>query len=178
VLITLLAIEGVTIVELRPLLTVHLFVGLALIPPIGLKLATTGYRFARYYTGSPRYRRKGPPHAVLRAIAPVVVVSSVAVLASGVWLLLAGPSSRDTVLPIHKVSFIVWLAFTGVHLLGHLRELPPAIAADYGRPGRADGRAGRRLALAVALVAGVALALLLVPHYAPWQHEFGLHRHG
>lgn len=178
VLIALLAIEGVTIVELRPLLTVHLFVGLALIPPIGLKLASTGYRFARYYTGSPRYRRKGPPHAVLRAIAPVVVVSSVAVLASGVWLLLAGPSSRDTALPVHKVSFIVWLAFTGVHVLGHLSGLPPAIAADYGRPGRADGRAGRRLALAVALVAGVALALLLVPRYAPWQHEFGLHRHG
>jgi hypothetical protein len=179
VLIVLLAVEGVTIVELRPLLTVHLFVGLALIPPIGLKLASTGYRFVRYYGGSLRYRRKGPPPAVLRAIAPVVVVSSVAVLTSGVWLLLAGPHSRDTVLPIHKVSFIVWGAFTGVHVLGHLTGLPAA-AADYGQrtgPTGGEGRLARRVALLLALAAGVALALLLAPHYAPWQHDFRPHGH-
>jgi hypothetical protein len=176
VLIALLAVEGVTIVQMRPLLTVHLFVGLALIPPIGLKLASTGYRFVRYYGGSLRYRRKGPPAAVLRAIAPVVVVSSVAVLASGVWLLLAGPHSRDTVLPIHKVSFIVWLGFTGVHVLGHLTGLPAA-AADYGQPGGGEGRFARRAALLVALAAGVALALILAPHYAPWQHNVRLDAH-
>jgi hypothetical protein len=181
VLIVLLAVEGVTIVTLRPLISVHLFVGLALIPPIGLKLASTGYRFARYYSGNLRYRRKGPPPMLLRAIAPAVVVSSVLVLASGVWLLLAGPRSRDTVLPIHKVSFIVWLAFTGLHILGHLRILPSALAAEYGRArphvARGQGRAGRQLALAVALVAGIALALLLVPHFAPWQHDVGSHHH-
>jgi hypothetical protein len=37
-------------------------------------------------------------------------------MASGIWLLFAGPSSRDTVLPIHKVSFIVWVAFTAANL--------------------------------------------------------------
>lgn len=177
VLIALLAVEGVTIIEMRPLLTVHLFVGLALIPPIGLKLASTGYRFVRYYGGSLRYRRKGPPPVLLRAIAPVVVVTSITVLASGVWLLLAGPHSRDTVLPIHKVSFIVWGVFTGVHVLGHLTGLPSAAAADYGHPAGGDGRFARRLALLLALAAGVALALLLAPHYAPWQHNFRLHAH-
>jgi hypothetical protein len=181
VLLVLLAVEGVTIVVLRPLISVHLFVGLVLIPPIGLKMASTGYRFARYYTGNRRYRRKGPPPALLRAIAPVVVVSSVAVLASGVWLLLAGPRSRDTVLPIHKVSFIVWLAFTGLHILGHLTSLPSALAAEYGRGdlhlARGPGRAGRQLALAGALVGGVALALVLVPHYGPWQHAIRFHHH-
>lgn len=176
VLMALLAVEGVTIIEMRPLLTVHLFVGLALIPPIGLKLASTGYRFVRYYGGNLRYRRKGPPPAVLRAIAPIVVVTSVTVFASGVWLLLAGPHSRDTVLPIHKVSFIVWGVFTGIHVLGHLTGLPAA-AADYGRPAGGDGRFGRREALLLALAAGVALALLLAPHYAPWQHNFRLHAH-
>jgi hypothetical protein len=181
VLIVLLAVEGVTIVTLRPLISVHLFVGLALIPPVGLKMASTGYRFARYYTGNLRYRRKGPPPMLLRAIAPVVVVSSILVLASGVWLLLAGPRARDAVLPIHKVSFIVWVAFTGVHILGHLTKLPSALATEYGRGpphlARGEGRVGRQLALAFALVAGVALALLLVPHFAPWQHDVRFHHH-
>ncbi len=172
VLVALLAVEGVTIVALGPLVSVHLFVGLALIPPIGLKLASTGYRFARYYTNSPRYRRRGPPPPLLRAIAPIVVLTSVVVLASGVWLLLAGPSSRDAVLPIHKVSFIVWLAFTGVHVLGHVLRLPPTLSAEYGRGARAPGWAVRQATLGVALVAGIGLAAALVPHYAAWQQWF------
>src|SRR4051794_20286826 len=106
VLFVLLAVEGVTIVWLRPFLAVHLFVGLLLIPPVALKLASTGCRFARYYTRNPSYRRRGPPPALLRWTAPGVVASTLVVLASGVWMLLAGPRSRDTLLPFHKVGFI------------------------------------------------------------------------
>ena len=61
-LLVLLAVEGVTILFLRPLLSVHIFVGMLLIPPVALKLGSTGYRFVRYYqrrraTTSPRGRR-------------------------------------------------------------------------------------------------------------------------
>jgi hypothetical protein len=42
------------------LLTAHVFIGFALVPPTALKVGTTVYRFARYYAGSPAYRRKGP----------------------------------------------------------------------------------------------------------------------
>ena len=63
VLLVLLAVIGVTILRLRSLLWVHLFVGMLLIGPIALKMASTGYRFVRYYTANPRYRRKGPPPA-------------------------------------------------------------------------------------------------------------------
>ncbi len=42
------------------LLVAHMFIGLVLIPPVLLKLGSTGYRFARYYTGAPAYRAKGP----------------------------------------------------------------------------------------------------------------------
>jgi hypothetical protein len=73
VLMVLLAVIGVTLLRLRALTSVHLFVGLLLIPPILLKLASTGYRFARYYTSSPSYRRRGAPPALLRLSAPVVV---------------------------------------------------------------------------------------------------------
>src|SRR5439155_1712802 len=77
VLAALLLVEGVTILFLRPLLPVHIFVGMLLIPPVALKLASTGYRFVRYYTGKPEYVRLGPPHIVLRALAPLLVAATV-----------------------------------------------------------------------------------------------------
>jgi hypothetical protein len=181
VLIALLAVIGVTILRLRPLLSVHLFVGVLLIPPVMLKMASTGYRFMRYYTANPRYRRKGPPAAPLRIIAPMVISSTFAVLATGVILLFLGPSSRDTWLPIHKISFFVWVAFTGLHVLGHLAELPGALRADYGASsslsGDVTGRSGRVLALSAALVAGVILAILVIPELGAWLHSSNIFHH-
>ncbi|MFI4984417.1 MAG: hypothetical protein ACHP93_03415 [Solirubrobacterales bacterium] len=180
VLIGLLAVIGVTIISLRPLLSVHLFVGILLIGPVVLKMGTTGYRFVRYYTGDPSYRRKGAPAPMLRLmIAPVVVVSTVVVLASGVALLLVGPHPRGALLPIHKVSFFIWVAFTALHVLAHLPALPRALRADYGASGpwrdQIGGRSGRVLSLAGALTAGALLAILLIPQFAPWLAARGLH---
>jgi hypothetical protein len=180
-LIVLLAVIGVTIIRLGPLLSVHLFVGMLLIGPVALKLASTGYRFLRYYTASPRYRRKGPPPAALRLIAPIVVISTLTVFASGVVLLFAGPSSRDTLLPIHKVSFFIWVAFTALHVLAHLPKISQALRADYGRSaelsGDVTGRAGRTLSLTGALVGGVVLAVLVIPEFGPWLHASGAFHH-
>jgi len=180
VLIALLAVIGVTIISLRPLLSVHLFVGILLIGPVVLKLGSTGYRFVRYYTGNPTYRRKGAPPQLQRLIiAPVVVVSTVVVLASGVALLLVGPQSRGTLLSIHKVSFFIWVAFTALHVLVHLPALPRALRADYGASGpwrdEIGGRSGRVLSLAGALTAGVVLAILLIPQFAPWLSAHSFH---
>jgi hypothetical protein len=178
VLILLLAVIGVTIIRLGQLLSVHLFVGVLLIGPLLLKLASTGYRFVRYYTANPRYRRKGPPPLPLRLIAPIVVLSTLVVFASGVALLFIGPSSRGTLLPIHKLSFFVWVAFTAVHVLAHLPTVLGSLRADYVRPERssglggsrsgANGRAGRVLSLASALTLGLVLALLTLPQFGPW----------
>ena len=129
-----------TIVRIGQLLWLHLFLGMLLIGPVLLKLASTGYRFARYYTANPAYRRKGPPATPMRLLAPLVVLSTVVVFGSGVALLFAGPSSRGTLFPIHKLSFFAWLAFTGVHVLGHLADLPAPLRADYG--GAGEGLAG------------------------------------
>jgi hypothetical protein len=181
ILIVLLAVIGVTIISLSQLLWVHLFVGLLLIGPLALKLLSTGYRFVRYYGGNAAYRRVGPPPAVLRVIAPMVVLTTVVVFASGVALLFAGPQSRDTLLPIHKVSFFVWLAFTAIHVLGHLPAIPAALRADYGRPAEwshdVTGRAGRAMSLASALVAGLVLAVLLIPQFSPWLHAYNSFHH-
>lgn len=131
ILLVLLAILGVTILRIGQLLSVHMFVGMLLIGPVALKVASTGYRFARYYTLDPSYREAGPPAPALRLIAPLVVISTVAVFATGVALLLAGPSSRDLLVPLHKASFIVWIAFTAIHVIGHIAEVPGAISLRY-----------------------------------------------
>jgi hypothetical protein len=185
-LLVLLAVIGVTIVRIGQLLSVHLFVGMLLIPPVLLKFSSTGYRFVRYYTGNSRYREEGPPEWPLRIIAPMVVLSTLVVFVSGVVLLFVGPSARATWFPIHKDSFFVWVAFMAVHVLGHLPAIPWLLRADYSRyaayddedlGGDVTGRAGRTLALSGALVAGVVLAILVIPEFGPWLHGTGLLHH-
>ncbi len=118
----------------------------------------------------------------MRLLAPLVVISTVVVFGSGVALLLAGPGSRSTLFPIHKLSFFAWLALTGLHVLGHLADLPAPLRADYGPNAgswiRVPGRDGRVLSLAGMLVAGLVLAVLVIPEFEPWVNGFhGFHHH-
>jgi hypothetical protein len=69
VLIVLFAVEGLTVLSLSTLLSWHVFIGVALIPPVLLKLGSTGYRFVRYYAKSEAYVRKGSPPLPLRVSA-------------------------------------------------------------------------------------------------------------
>jgi hypothetical protein len=183
VLLVALAVIGLTILRIGQLISVHLFVGLLLLGPVALKMASTGYRFIRYYTGSVIYREKGPPEPLMRAIAPVVVVTTVLVFVSGLVLLFLGPRDRGVWFSIHKVGFIVWLVFTAVHVLGHLTRLPGQLRAtdpDVGvLSGASPGSAGRSIALAGALVAGLVLALVLLPQFGAWTGNgaFPHHRH-
>jgi len=183
VLIVLLAVIGVTILRIGQLISVHLFVGLLLIGPVLLKLGSTGYRFARYYTHNPAYRRVGPPVTLLRLIAPMVVLSTVLVFASGLVLLFDGPSDRGQWGLIHKVSFIVWAVFTSLHVLGHLPSLPASLRAvpraKPDLPGSETGAAGRWIAIVGALVGGLVLAIVLIPDFAAWTaHGSAFHHHG
>jgi hypothetical protein len=185
ILILLLAILGITILRIGQLISVHLFVGLLLLGPLVLKLASTGYRFARYYVHNPAYRKKGPPETAMRLIAPLVVLSTLVVFASGIALMFAGPSGRGQFLLIHKASFVVWGVFTGLHVLGHLRHMPQSLRAGRAT-GRADGdpvvtssggAAGRWITLGGALVAGLVLAIVLIPQFAPWTAAGALLHH-
>lgn len=181
VLIVLLAVLGITILRIGQLISVHLFVGLLLLGPLAIKMASTGYRFVRYYAGSSAYRKKGPPEPTMRLIAPIVVVSTVIVFMSGILLMFAGPSGRNELLLIHKASFIVWLLFTAVHVLGHLPRmahlLRPAGAIAISS-WRSPGDAGRWIVLAGGLVGGLVLAIALIPQFAPWTtHSVLMHHH-
>ncbi|QUW78381.1 hypothetical protein SMIR_03860 [Streptomyces mirabilis] len=174
VLLVLFAVEGVTILFLGQLLTLHFFIGLLLTGPVCLKIGSTGYRFFRYYTGAPAYRRKGPPAPLLRVLGPLVVATSVAVLGTGVTLALLGPDTGPvSVLLLHKASFICWIAVTVVHVLAYVWRLPRLIGADLRRrPARhgivAPWRAGRWSLLAVALGAGLVVALAGVHLVSGW----------
>jgi len=182
ILLVLLAVVGVTIVRIGQLLWLHLFVGLVLIGPVTLKLASTGYRFARYYTRDPAYRRKGPPQILLRLIAPIIVLTTVIVFASGIVLLFVGPADRGQLLLIHKVSFIVWVIFTSLHVLMHLPHTPASLRAvrraNPALPGQQTGAAGRWISIAGAIAGGLVLAIVLIPDFATWTaHTALLHHH-
>src|SRR3954451_15996069 len=125
ILLVLLAVEGVTILSIGQLLSFHIVVGLLVIPPVLLKLASTGYRFLRYYAGDRDYVAKGPPHLLMRLLAPLLVVSTLTVLGSGVLLLAFGPGQhRDLLLGVHKASFVVWGVLFGLHFLVYAPRLP------------------------------------------------------
>jgi hypothetical protein len=170
-LLVLLAAEGATIPFIGQLLGPHMFIGLLLIPPIALKMASTGYRFARYYTDDEPYVRKGPPPIFLRVLAPGVVLTTLAVFGTGVALLFAGPPS-NTLIFAHKLSFIAWVALMGLHVLGHLLELPRLASADWRRSGPREARlagAGMRWsALALAIAVGIPLGFLALSLGASW----------
>jgi hypothetical protein len=169
-LLVLLAAEGATIPFIGQLLGPHIFIGMLLIPPVALKLGSTGYRFARYYTGSTAYVKKGPPPTALRLLAPGVVLTTLALLGTGVALLFAGPPS-NTLIFAHKLSFFAWVALMSLHVLGHLLELPKRALPDWRRgspAARVAGAGSRGLALASALLAGVLVAVVSLSVAGPW----------
>jgi hypothetical protein len=172
VLLVLLALEGVTIPFIGPLLGPHVFIGMLLIPPVLLKLGSTGYRFARYYTGAPSYRRKGPPALALRVLAPGVVLTTLALFGTGIALVLAEPEGSDTLGFLHKASFVAWFGLMTIHVLGHLLELPKLALPDWRRHGGREAAlagGGLRIALlGAALLAGLALALATISLAGPW----------
>lgn len=170
VLFVLLAVEGVTILQIRPLLNVHVFVGMLLIPPVLLKIGSTTWRFAKYYLGDPEYRRKGPPHPFLRLLGPVVVVLTLVVLASGVALLLVPSGSRSFLLLLHKASFVIWLMVMAVHVLGHLADTARLAPRDWYRRTRREikGAGLRRWLVAMAVALGLVVGAAMLPQVGPW----------
>ena len=156
-LLLLLAVEGVTILQIGSLLTVHAFVGMLLIPVVGLKVASTGWRMLRYYQRGEEYVLRGPPHIVLRAlIAPVLVLATLVVFGTGVALL-ALDERHGTLVGLHKASFLVWLGAFGLHVLAHVLELRRLWSV------RIPGALLRVTLVAASVVAGVVLATETLP---------------
>ncbi|MEO6414115.1 MAG: hypothetical protein ABIO48_16125 [Pedococcus sp.] len=174
VLLALLAVEGITLVDVRGLITWHIVVGSLLVPPALLKTASTGWRMVRYYAGSRDYRTAGPPPLLLRLLAPLVVASTLALLTTGIVVGVVGPDSARapfwgtpaSLLFLHQASFAVWVGATSLHVLG---RLVPAARIIGGRAASAvDGRALRGLAVLVVLALAVWVATVVLAGSAGW----------
>ena len=174
VLTLLLAAEGITLLRMNSLLGVHMFLGLVLIPPLALKIGSTGYRFARYYTHNRPYVAKGPPALPLRLLAPVLVLSTIGIFVTGVLLLALGHKSDQLVL-LHKASFIVWAGCFGIHFLAYLPRVLTSLMTDW-RGARAEpvpGAGLRAMLIAASIGAGAALAVSLLGAITGWHHGAG-----
>ena len=176
VLLAGFAVEGFTILSLRGLLTLHIFLGMLLIGPVALKISSTVYRFARYYSGAAPYVRKGPPAPLLRVLGPFTILTSLAVLGTGVMLAVTGPG-RGSWLLLHKASFILWFGVMVIHVLAYAWRLPRIL---LGHPEgaarvRLRGELARWLLVGAALAGGLLIALLTIHLATPWDARLGGH---
>lgn len=160
VLLVLFVAECLTLLDLGHWLTLHVFLGMLLLGPACLKIGSTLWRFTRYYTGSAAYVRRGPPAPLQRVTGPFVILTTVAVLGSGIMLIVegGGPGGWRWI-PWHRLAFLVWAFVMIIHLASYLPKLPRMLS------GRADAarrllaaRATRWLLLCGSLAAGLGLA--------------------
>lgn len=189
VLLVLFVAELVTLLDVQGLITWHVALGAVLIPPALAKTASTGWRIARYYTGNGSYRQAGPPPLVLRLLGPLVVLTTLALLASGVVLVVLGQGvSREPLavvlgfrvdwITVHQASFIAWGAATGLHVLGRLVPAVRLVARRSGTDGRVPGSVLRGGVVLLGAAAAVVAAVLLVHADASWHQQlwqFGPH---
>ena len=182
-LLVFIAAELVTLLDVRALIDWHVAIGVLLVPPALLKTAATGWRVLRYYTDSEPYRTAGPPPTLLRVLGPLVVASTLGLLASGVLLIAVGEErgrrtlvsalgQRVDLVTVHQALFIAFAVSTGLHLLA---RTVPTLALTSGRAGRlgdataVPGSGRRLLALAATVGAAVVAVVLLLPLADDWQ---------
>jgi hypothetical protein len=169
-LLVLIVVELVTTARLRTFISAHVFVGMLLAGPLAVKLGSTGYRFARYYTRSPAYVRRGPPYLALRVLGPLLVATTLVVVGSGIGLLVTGPDHAGPLLPLHGFSVLVFIPLMALHLVAHILATPRLVADDWSTvyaalaPGRGL-RVGMNLGT---LVLGMLGAIFLLPTTTPW----------
>jgi hypothetical protein len=168
VLLVLFVAECLTLLNMGNLLTLHIFLGLLLLGPVGLKIGSTLWRFTRYYTGSAAYVRRGPPAPLQRVTGPFVILTTVAVLGSGIMLVVEGPGNGPWG-RLHHLSFFIWAAVMLIHLGSYVPKLPRILS---GRADRARhllaARTTRWLLLCGSLAAGLALAFAFYHLSGSW----------
>jgi hypothetical protein len=170
VLVILLGAELATALSVDSLIGPHLILGTALLAPVALKLGTTGWKIVRYYAHAPAYVRAGAPHLFRRLLAPVVIVTTVGLLGSGLALLVLGPAGAGHVATFHRGFFAVWCVALAMHVLTQAVRSLRAVRAEVTATGGSSlpGRRQRALALCVTLVVGIGLAAWAAQQVAPW----------
>lgn len=175
--------ELVTLLDVGGLIGWHVGLGLVITALAVLKTASTGWRIVRYYTGASSYGRAGPPPLMLRLLGPLVILSTLGVLGSGIALVAIGQSASQqswvTVLgqqidplTLHQLFFALFAVFVGLHVLA---RLVPALLQVTGRAPRGQhrgipGAGARAITVLGCLIAGVVAVLLVLP-VTGWHHD-------
>ena len=138
-----------------------------LLGPVALKLASTCYRFLRYYGGRSDYVSLGPPAVLMRfVVAPILVISTLVLFGSGV-VLLARPEP-GAVLTLHKASFLIWFGAMTIHVLSYALRVGRQLLAE--KASQVDGRWYRIGVALLAIGAGVGTAVMTYSLVNPWFH--------
>ena len=180
VLLVLAIVEVATVVfGLHSHLSLHVFVGLVLIPPVLLKLASIGWRFFRYYSGSPPYVEKGAPQLPMRLLAPLLITATVILFASGVAMGLLHGQSLVIARRLHGPASVIWMILVGVHVLVYLKRSLVGTREDVEPESRASvpGARARTYLLSFAVVAGIVVGAATLPAQHRWLHLSRGHHH-
>ena len=155
---------------------VHFFTGFLLFPLIGVKLASVGWRFTRYYTRSEPYRVKGAPQIVMRMLAPLLLATTVVLFASGVAMGFLHGRALAVARNLHGPASVIWLVLVGVHVLVYFKRALVSSKEDLEPTSRAEvrGARARTYVIAAAIVAGVVLGVATLPVRGHWLRA---HRH-
>jgi hypothetical protein len=151
-------------------MSAHVFVGLALIPAVLFKLASTGWRFVRYYARSRPYVALGPPRMAMRLLAPLFVAATALLLGSGVAMGLLHGNGLQVARNLHGPASVAWLALLGLHVLVYFRRALTR-TAEEALPARRKplrGATARVCSLAAVVICGLALGAAAVPAQHRW----------
>jgi hypothetical protein len=174
-----LAIEGVTIVFIGQMIALHVLLGMILLPIMAYKILVAIYRFSMYYLGAPDFKRAGPPELLLRMVGPLLVITTVVLMGSGVFLVYARPDTPTAAfwLNIHRADFIAWFGLMVFHVLAYVRRAFGTAAYDlrYTRYHSLVGRQGRLISIVIVAVFGVLLAWFVSPAIVHWSSFFAVH---
>jgi hypothetical protein len=175
-----------TVIELATLLlglhqylSLHVFIGLVLIPPVLLKLVSTGWRFTRYYTRSTAYRLKGAPQLIMRLLAPVLVAATVLLFGSGVAMGVLHGNALSIARNVHGPASVVWMLIVGVHVLVYLRRALVSTKEDVDPASRSavPGARARTALLIATVIAGIGIGLGTLSLQHHWLHLPSRHDH-
>jgi hypothetical protein len=180
VLIVLTVIELATLLlGLQRFLSLHVFVGLVLLPPVALKLASTGWRFTRYYTRATAYRAKGAPQLVMRLMAPGLVTATIVLFCSGVAMGFLHGHGLRLARQLDGPASVVWMLLVGVYVLVYVRRALVSTTEDVDPTSRSAvrGASARNLILAAAVLTGLVVGLGTVTVRHRWLHLPAKHDH-
>lgn len=177
--------ELITLLDVNGLIAWHAGVGIALTVLAVLKVASTGWRMVRYYSGSAPYVEAGPPPVLLRLLGPFVVLSTLGVLGSGLALIAVGRRSSEQAwfsllgqsvspLTLHQAFFVLFGVFVGLHVLA--RVVPAAVLVSGrrrfgGSRTSVPGRAARLGIVTGGMAAALVAVTLVLPTVADWNHH-------